>query len=344
MMAPHANLVRSGNVHPTWLLRLTLIALFAIEGVMLPTMVFAQGWRPQRSVELVVPASAGGSLDITARTVQQQMLDLKLVTAPIVVVNRAGAGHLIAYNYLKQRDGDPHYIGIATSVLITGHTEGRLPMNYTAFTPLALLLTEYIAFAVRTDSPLATGESLLEALKKNPDSLTIALGSGVGGTHHITAGLPMQSAGVDVSKVTFVGYKSSSDAVTSLLGGDVDVAVIGTVNAVPHFESGRIRILAVSSPKRMGGILSTVPTWPELGRRGVSGSWRSVIASKGLSPGQITYWEDVLAGVVQSESFRKSAEKNQWAVTFKRSEETRRFMDEQNVELKGVMSYLGLAK
>lgn len=304
----------------------------------------AQGWAPQRNVELVVPASAGGSLDITARTVQQVVQDLKLVRAPMLVSNRAGAGHLIAYSYLNQRNGDPHHIAIATSVLVTGHIEGRLPVTYTDFSPLALLLTEYIAFAVPADSPLATGKQLLEALKKNPNSLTIALGSAPGGTHHITAGLPLQSAGIDVGKVTFVGFKSSAEAVTSLLGGNVHVAVVGTVNAVPHVASGKLRVLAVSAPRRLGGALAAVPTWPELGHRGVSGSWRSVIASRGLSPEHVTYWENVLERVVESELFRTAAEKNQWEVTFKRSAETRKYMEEQYAELRGVISYLGLAK
>jgi putative tricarboxylic transport membrane protein len=304
----------------------------------------AQGWKPERNVELIIPASAGGSLDTSGRVVQKLWDELKLVPVSSTVVNRSGGGHAVAYNYLNQHAGDSHFMSITSSTLHTSNINGRTPLSYRDFTPLTVLLTEYIAFAVRADSPLKTGKDLVEALRKDPASLSLALSSARGGTHHISFGLPLQSAKVDMKQTKLVAFNSTSEAVTALLGGHVDVMSGGTVQIAPHVESGKMRVLAVSSAKRLPGPLSVAPTWPELGYKGVFENWRGVIGTKGMTADQISFWENVFRKVVESDEFRKLAQTNQWDVNFKSAAETRRFMEAQYGELKDVMTFLGLAK
>lgn len=324
--------------------RLSGIVAAAVSVAFLSQAAWSQGWKPQRNVELIVPAGAAGSLDTTGRTVHKIWDDLKLVPVTSSIVNRSGGGHAIAYGFLSQRAGDPHYLSITSATILTNHINGRLPVTYTDFTPLAVLLTEYVAFAVRAESPLKTGKDLVETLKKNPGALSIALSSAAGGTHHITVGLPLQSGGVDISKVKLVSFNATSDAVTALLGGHVDVMSGGTVQIAPHVESGKLRVIAVTSSKRMTGPLASSPTWPELGYKGVFENWRGVIGTKGMTAEQTAYWEGVLRGVVQSDEFRKYAERNQWDDTFKGSAEMRKFLEGQYGELKSVMTFLGLTK
>lgn len=324
--------------------KLSDVVIAAVAVALLSQTAWSQGWKPQRNVELIVPAGAGGSLDTTGRVVHKIWDDLKLVPVTSSIVNRSGGGHAIAYGFLNQRAGDPHYLSITSATILTNHINGRLPVTYSDFTPLAVLLTEYVAFAVRTESPIKTGKDLVEMLQKNPAALSIAISSAAGGTHHITVGLPLQSGGVDITKVKLVSFNSTSDAVTALLGGHVDVMSGGTVQIVPHVESGRLRVIAVTSSKRMTGALASGPTWPELGYKGVFENWRGVIGTKGMTPEQTAYWEGVLRSVVQSDEFRKYAERNQWDDTFKGSAEMRKFLENQYGELKGVMGFLGLAK
>ena len=250
----------------------------------------------------------------------------------------------MAYSYLNQRAGDPHYLGITSSTLLANHINGHIPLTYTDFTPLAVLLTEYIAFAVRSDSPIKSGKDLIETLRKTPESLSLALSSAAGGTHHISFGLPLQSGGVDTGKLKFVAFSSSAEAVTALLGGHVDVISAGTGNVAPHVESGKLRVLAVTSAKRLTGPLAVAPTWPELGYKGVFENWRGVIGAKRMTPDQIVFWENVFRRVTSSDEFRNYAEQNQWGSNFKGAEESRKFMAEQYNELKGVMTYLGLTR
>ena len=304
----------------------------------------AQSWKPERNVELIVPATAGGSLDTSGRTVHRLWEELKLLPVSSTVVNRAGGGHAVAYNFLNQRAGDPHFMSITSSTLHTSHINGRTPLSYRDFTPLTILLTEYIAFAVRADSPLKTGKDLVEALRKNPASLSFALSSALGGTHHISLGLPLQSAKVDMTSAKLVAFNSTGEAVTALLGGHVDVMNGGTVQIAPHVESGKMRVLAVTSPQRLPGPLSVGPTWAELGFKGTFLNWRGVIGTRGMTPEQIAFWDSVFRRVVESGEFKKLAEKNQWDANFKSAAETRRFMESEYNELKEVMTFLGLAK
>lgn len=332
-----------GHMHAKLSGRMTAV-LLGVAGSVLTQAAFAQGWTPQRNVELIVPAPAGGSLDTTGRTVHRLWEQLKLVPVTSTVANRAGGAHAVAYNFLNQRAGDPHYLSITSATILTNHINGRLQLTYTDFTTLAVMLTEHIAFAVRADSPIKSGKDLIEAFKKNSGSISVALGSAAGGTHHIATGLPLQSAGVDMSKVKLVSFNSSGESVTAVLGGHVDIAVAGTVNIAAQVEAGKLRALSTTSPRRLGGVYAHTPTWSEIGYQGVFENWRGVIGARGMTAEQTTYWEDVLRRVVQSDEFKQNAERNQWDSSFKGSAEMHKFLDAQYGELKRVMTFLGLAK
>lgn len=321
-----------------------LASLLSVLAPVMPVAAPAQGWTPERNVEMIVPAGAGGSLDNTGRTIHRVWDALKLVPVSSTVVNRAGGGHAKAYAYLYERAGDPYVLSITSSTILTNHINGRLPRTYDAFTPLAIMLTEYIAFAVRPDSPLQSGKDLLEALRKDPGSLSFGISSALGGTHHISLGMPALSAGVDMKPIKLVAFNDSSAAITALLGGHIDVVSTSNVILAPHVAEGRLRAIAISSPKRLAGTYANTPTWPELGYKGVFHNWRGLIGAGGISAEQTAFWVNVLRRVAASDEFQAYAAKNQWVIDFKGGAEASAFMKEAYEELHPVMKYLGLAK
>lgn len=301
-------------------------------------------WQPDRNVALIVPSTAGGSLDNVGRTIQRAWDQLKLVPTSSTIINMGGGGHAIAYNFLDQRAGNPLFMSITSSTLHASHINGRTKLSYKDFTPLTVMLTEYIAFAVRADSPLKTGKDLVEALRADPGKYSLALSSAVGGTHHISFGMPLLSGKVDLKRTKMVAFTSTGEAVTAVLGGHVDVISGGTVQIAPHVASGRMRLLAVSSAKRLPGALASGPTWPELGYKGVFENWRGVIGTKGLTREQIAYWDQVFSKIAASEDFKAIADKNQWVIDYKNAAETRKFFGEEYAEIKSVMDSVGLSK
>ena len=148
----------------------------------------------------------------------------------------------------------------------------------------------------------------------------------------------------NIKNLKLGAFNSSSDAVTALLGGHVDMISTSNVIVAPHVAEGRLRAIAISSPKRVPGALSGVPTWPEIGQKGVWENWRGIIGAKNITAGQTAFWEGVFQGVAKSDEFVKFAEKNQWVVDFKGAAATKAFMKESYGDIKDLMTELGFAK
>src|SRR5262249_36331434 len=147
----------------------------------------AQGWSPQKNVEIVVGSAPGGSNDKTARTVERIVVSNKLVNASLAVVNKPGGGSNIAFTYVSQHPGDAHYLLVGTPSLLTNHIVGLSPLNYTDFTPIASLFNDFVVFAASPASPIRSGKDLTERLKKDPKSVTIGFATVLGSHNHIAA-------------------------------------------------------------------------------------------------------------------------------------------------------------
>src|ERR687895_1820115 len=117
----------------------------------------AQSWVPQKNVELVVPNPPGGSNDKTARTVERILVANKLIPTTLTVVNRAGGGGSIAYTYVQQHAGDPHYLVVAGPALLTNHITGASKLHHTDLTAIASLFDDYTVFAVNHGGTVLSG-------------------------------------------------------------------------------------------------------------------------------------------------------------------------------------------
>ena len=147
-----------------------LISLLLLAGVSLAfaSTAFAQAWKPERNVELVIPTSPGGSNDIAGRTLHKLLNDLKLLPVSSSVANRSGGEHNVAYTYVSQRTGDAHTIGVMSTPMLVNAVEGRSQLTHNDVSPIAYLFTEPMIVLVRADSPLKTGRDVIDALRKNP--------------------------------------------------------------------------------------------------------------------------------------------------------------------------------
>jgi putative tricarboxylic transport membrane protein len=312
---------------------LAVVVLLTVAGT-----AFAQGWKPERNVELVIPTSPGGSNDIAGRTIHKLWSELKLLPVPSSVVNRSGGEHIVAYTYVQQRTGDPYLIGLMSTPMLVNPIEGRTQLTHEDVTPIAYLITEPMVAVVRTDSPIRTGRDLVEALRKDPRALSIALTST---GHRVSIGLPLYRAGIGIKSVRMPAFKGGGETAMAVLGGHADVQITSVSTAVPHVTSGQMRAIAISSSRRLGGVMATVPTWEELGFVS-SGSWKGVFAPRGITAAQIAYWEEVMQRTAQSEEILRYAEQNLWLVEFKGAADTRKWLDQEAAALKSIMGELGL--
>ena len=300
----------------------------------------AAEWKPERNIEVIVGVPPGGPLDATARMIEKFLQGRNLSAT---VMNRAGGGHVIAMTYLNQRPGDGHYISMALPNLLTNRIIGVHPLTYTDVTPLALLSSEYIGMSVRADSPLKSGQDLLARLRADPGALTFAITSRASG-NHIAGGTVLKAAGIDLKKVKFVSFKGASETTVAVLGGHVEVVLATPTSAWRHVQSGKMRMLAVTAPKRLAGEVASVPTWKELGVNAVSANWRSVVGPRSLSPAQVAWWDQALATMVKTPEWQEAVRANQWEDEYMNSAATVRFMRDEYKELEALLTELGDAK
>jgi putative tricarboxylic transport membrane protein len=303
-------------------------------------------WAPTQTVEIIVPAAAGGANDLTGRLVQRIIHEGKLVPANVTVnvVNKPGGGHSIGLAYLNQRAGDGHYIMIETGTMLVNEITGRLNVRHADITPIAVLYRDFVALTVRADSPIRTGRDFIERLRKDPGSLSIALSSALANANHLAAAMVAKNGGVDVKKMKIVVFNSGAETMAALMGGHVDV-VAGPANlAARHLPEGKVRVLGLAAPRRLGGVLAHVPTFGEQGAPGVLANWRSVIGPKNMTAAQLAYWDQVFAKVVQSDDYKKEVERNLADPIYLSSRDARKFWDKEYDDLKGLIVDLGLTK
>jgi putative tricarboxylic transport membrane protein len=311
-----------------------------------PDVAIAAGaaWKPDRNVEIIANTSPGTGSDTTARLIHKLLLDKKLINVTATVVNKIGGGGTVGLTYLTQHAGNGHYLMVTSPTILTNHITGKSALNYTDTTPLAQLGSEPVVFSVRADSPLKSARDLAERLRTDPGALSIAIGNSAGSHNHIAAALVAKAVGASVKRLKVVAFNGSTEGIAALLGGHIDVVASPASGVLQHFLAGKVRILAVSSEKRLAGALAAIPTWKEAGIAVVVANWRSVAGPKGLSDEQIVYWDSVFARLAQSPDWKQELAAKLEEDTYLNSRATRKLMETQYAELAAILADLGLAK
>lgn len=315
--------------------------LAAVLLALVATSASAQEWKPAKNVDIVVASAAAGSSDRTAR-VTQKLLQSNPAFPSVSVTNRPGGGGTIAWTFLTQHPGDAHYIATFSTTMLTNHLLGVSKLSYQDFTPLSILLREYILLAVRAESPITSAKDLLERLRKDVTSVSFAFSSSRGNHNHVMIGIIAKAAGADPKKVKVVIYNSGADALTAMLGGHVDMLVGAPANSMPHIETGKARAIGMTAAQRQPGRTAGVPTFKDLGIDAVFFSWRGFVAPKGLTAAQIAFWDQSFAKAVQADEWKKDAEKNAWAEELMTSAETRKHLDYENDVMSRLLVDLGV--
>lgn len=322
--------------------RLTIVASLAglMAGAVGPVAA-QEGWKPTETVEIVVPSSPGGGNDTIGRTLQAVLKELGLTDT--IVTNLDGAGGARAYAYVAQNTGNPHIIGITRTGLSSNHIIGRSPISHNELTVLSMVTDDNQAIAVHVDSPLQNINDLVAALKADPKSLGISVGSSRAAVAEVLVAKIVGTAGIDPTTLKIVTFPGSSESVAALLGGHVDVVSNPIASVVEFHEAGQLRILAIAAPERPAS-LPDVPTLRDQGLDITQNGWGGVTAPPGLTPEQVAYWEDMLDKVTQHPLWTKMDSGKFVDRFYLPSAEAKVFLDEDYAELKAILDTLGVVQ
>ena len=304
----------------------------------------AQGWKPERGIEIVVPTTPGGSVDLSGRFLQKILQESGLVKVPITILNKPGAGGALSLVYLNQHAADAHYLAVNTPNIVANDINGRSAVHYTDVTPLATLADQYTAVAVRVDSPLKTGQDFIDRLRKDPASIAVSTPTTLGSTNHLSFALIARAAGVDVKKLKAVILGSGADAATAVLGGHVDAHVGTTSSVIKLVEAGKLRVLAIAAPHRIGAPYDKTPTWTELGFPVVLGTWRGIIGPRNLTREQVAFWNDAIGKAMKSEIWKQALRDNDWEANYLDSAGTQKLFEAEYAKYRSILTDLGLFK
>lgn len=305
----------------------------------------AQGWKPDKPhVEFLVGSGPATGQDRVIRLIAEVMQRHSLIAATPVVVNRPGGGGNIAFTQISQASDKGHTLALSVLSLLTNKIQGISGIGHEEITPVAQLFTEYTALWVAAGSPIKSAKDLIAELRRNPAAYSICVAPGLGAANHVALMLPLRALGVDVKKLRIVVFGGSPEAFAALLGGHVDMVAVSASNGIPHAKAGKMRALAITAPNRLPDLLADVPVWRELGAEVVVGNWRGIIGGKGMSPAQITFWEEAIAKAVEMPEWKEYLVMASGEPQFMRSGESKKFLDSQQAQIRPVFVELGLAK
>lgn len=313
-------------------------AALAQSGTKIPDLP-ASSWKPDRPIEFVVQASAGGGSDLFARTMADIMTKHELVSVPVNVVNKPGGSGAVAYAYMSTKKGDPHVIATATSSYLTTPIQGHSPVSYKDFVNLAVLCVEDYVGVVNAESPYQTLSDLVEAARKSPNGIRIG-GSSVGSSDNIIENRLEKAAGIQLNYIVFQG---GGEANAALLGGNVDLAGPNPSEAAQLIEAGRLRPVAMFSPERLDN-WPDVPTAREQGFDVTLEQHRGVILPADLTEDQVLFWQNVVVKMFQTDEFQQYLSDNGLRPLLKVGDASEQYIAEQHEYYKEILTALGIAK
>ena len=277
-------------------LRSLLLACSAVA-VTLPA---AAAW-PDKPIRLVVPFSAGGTVDVVARTVGVQLG--KQLGTPVVVENVPGAGGTIATQKVASAPADGYTILFTTpNHTINPALIAKLPYDSAKdLAPVSLVAQIPELLIAHSAQPFGDLAGFVQYAKAHPDRLTYA-SAGNGTLPHVTMELLLQRLGV---RVTHVPYKGAAPALNDVLAGQVAVKMDTIATASQHIKAGRIKPLAIAGPQR-SKLMPDVPTIAESGVPGYEGIlWMGILAPAGTPADRIAALHKAVVAVSRQPDYQK---------------------------------------
>ena len=241
---------------------------------LLPGAAAAQAY-PNKTIRLIVPFAAGGTTDIVARIVADQMG--RELGQAVIIENRGGGGGSIGANEVAKAAPDGYTLGVATvsTMAVNPAANPRIPYNnLTDFIPVTNFVTVPNILVVHPSVAAKDINEFIALLKKNPGKFSFA-SSGTAGIGHMMGEMFLSASGTDM---VHIPYKGAGPAINDVLGGQVPVLFDNLPSSKAHIDAGSFRLLAVAAPKRLAAY-PNVPTFAEIGMKEVNDpAWYGLVA------------------------------------------------------------------
>ena len=308
----------------------------------------AAAWEPTRSVEIIVPAGAGGASDQMARTIQSIILKHKLMKQSTLVLNKGGASGAEGIMDTKASKGNPHKLMVAFSAIYTLPIAVDLPFSWTDLNPIAMIAQDEFLLWTNAEAPYKTAPDYLKAVKAAPPGTFKMGGTGAKREDQIITVALEKAAGV---KFTYVPYKSGGEAATQLVGKHTDSNVNNPSENIAQWRAGQISALCVFSDERMvykekvtkDLSWADIPTCKEQGYDVQYQMLRGFFLPGGTTPEQVAYYADLLKKVSQTQEWKDYLSKQALKGEYRDGDDFVEFLKKDEANHKSLMQEAGLA-
>lgn len=278
---------------------LTSIAAVAISAAAMLASTAHAAWEPTKPVEFVVPAGTGGGADQMARFIQGVVIKHKLMSQPMIVVNKAGGAGAEGFLEVKGAKGDPHKIIITLSNLFTTPMATGVPFSWKDMTPVSMLALDQFVLWVNADTPYKTAKDYIAAVKAAGPSKIKMGGTGSKQEDQIITVAIEKATG---TKFIYVPFQGGGAVAVQLVGKHIDSTVNNPIEAVAQWRAGSLRALCVFDDKRMSYkakvtdtmAWSDIPTCMESGIPMDYQMLRGIFMPAGVTADQRAYYVELM--------------------------------------------------
>jgi tripartite-type tricarboxylate transporter receptor subunit TctC len=315
-------------------LRHALAALACVAIGSSATPVQAQSdWKPNKPVEFVGAAGAGGGTDIFARTVQLAIQNNKLVDQPILVSNKGGGSGAETFVYVKGAAGDGHKLAFGTSNLYTLPMVAKVGFKHTDFMPVAAMVLDEFILWNKGDSAWNDYKSFTEAAKAANGTFKMAGALSKDTDQTLTRYIEKDTG----AKFIYVPFRSGGEASVQLTGGHVHSHTNNPSESIGHWQSGQVKPLCVFSKERMapGPKVTATQSWADIPTCKEQGAGiesyqmpRTVALPPGAPQAAVDYWAEVLRKVTETPEWKEYLVKTAQTGRYMAGAELKTFLEE----------------
>jgi len=290
---------------------------------------------PNKPIEIVVPASAGGGTDAVTRAFSEACK--KYLTQPVTVNNKPGASGAIGMGDMINARPDGYKLCMVIVEITILPSLGLTKYTYEDFIPIAQLNADPAAITVKADAPWNTIEEFLSDAQKSPGSIKMG-NSGNGSIWHLAHASLEDKVGVKFNPIPFQG---AAPAVVALLGGHIDAVSVSPGEVSAQVAAGKLKTLAVMSDQRVKGF-ERVPTLKERKIDLSIGAWRGLAAPKGTPPNVISALRAAAKGAASEPMFKESLDKLNLGYVYNDADAFKQVMQKDSEMFRKLITKLGL--
>ena len=294
--------------------------------------------KPLKTIDWTIPGNPGG-YSLTADVVSKALKTEGLMTDAHSMVYKAGAGGTVGLAAFQEIKGKPNAALITGIAMVGGIATAKSKLNLMDSFPVAKIMREYNAIVVPTSSKYRSLNDLLDDISANGKNVAV-VGGNAGGVDHQIMGLLAKEKNIPISKLNYVVLSGGTSVAAQLLAGGVAAGISGSTEFKPFVESGKLRVLGVSSQKRLKGFKGK--TFIEQGVNLYYGNWRGIMVPPDLTAAEKLNWLKVMDALHGTPTWKSTLKANDWDDEFAAGDAYTAFLNKEIPVVNGVIKDIGL--